>query len=130
MSRLAALGMLALAGCSTAPADTSRADRALAQATAGRTAGASQRCLDQSRVQNPQIVDRRTLIYRESGRRIWVNTLPAACPSLRTDSILIVRLFGTDMCDGDRFQARQPTDIIAGPVCRLGAFTPYDRPAD
>jgi hypothetical protein len=117
-----------LAGCSSLPIDTTRADRALAQAVAGRTAGTPQRCVDRTNVGGPQIVDDHTLIYNQSGRRLWINTLPAACPSLRRDSLLIVQAFGTQMCQNDQFQARQPTDIISGPICRFGTFTPYDKP--
>jgi hypothetical protein len=117
-----------LAGCSSPPADTSSADRALATALAGRTAGAPQRCIDRTTIGGPQIIDDRTLIYNQSGRRLWVTTLPAACPSLRRDSVLIIRAFGTQTCQNDQFQARQPSDIIAGPICRFGTFTPYDKP--
>ena len=117
-----------LAGCSSLPVDTSSADRALDAALAGRTAGAPQRCIDRTTAGGAQIVDDRTLIYNQSGRRLWLNTLPAACPSLRRDSLLIVQAFGAQMCQNDQFQPRQPNDIIAGPICRFGTFTPYDRP--
>ncbi|MEG3087879.1 DUF6491 family protein [Sphingomonas sp. PB4P5] len=117
-----------LAGCTSLPADTSRADRALAEALAGRNAGAPQRCVDRSTVSGPQIVDDHRLIYIQSSRRIWVNTLASACPSLRTDSVLVVRAFGTQMCENDQFQPRQPQDIVPGPICRFGPFTPYDKP--
>ena len=115
-----------LAACSSLPADTSSADRALAKAVEGRTAGTPQRCIDRS-VSGPQIIDARTLIYTQSGRRIWINTLPAACPALRPDSVLIVQAFGSGMCENDQFQARQPSQIIAGPICRFGKFTPFDK---
>ena len=117
-----------IAGCSSLPADPSRADRAMAEALAGRSVGTPQRCIDRSTVSGPQIVDDHTLIYTQSGRRVWVNTLASACPSLRTDSVLVVRAFGTQMCENDQFQPRRPGELIGGAICRLSTFTPYDKP--
>lgn len=94
----------------------------------GRVAGAPVDCLDQSRVQGPDIVDRRTILYRESLKRVWRNDLPAACPGLRPTAMLIVEVYGSRLCSGDRFQTREPGSIIPGPYCRLGKFTPYDLP--
>ncbi|MEN2785949.1 DUF6491 family protein [Sphingomonas qilianensis] len=117
-----------LAACTSLPVDTSSADRALAEATAGRIAGAPQRCIDRSSAGGPQIVGDHTLLFTQSGRRLWINTLPASCPSLRRDSTLIVQAFGSQMCQNDQFQPRQPGDVVPGANCRLGTFTPYDRP--
>lgn len=117
-----------LAACTSLPADTSRAERDLADALRGRTAGAPVTCVSQSMLSGPQIIDDKTLVYTQSGRRVWVNTLPADCPSLRRDSILIVRVFGAQSCENDLFQTRDPGGIIPGPICRLGKFTPYDKP--
>lgn len=117
-----------LAACSSMPADTSSADRALAKELDGRSAGAPQRCIDRSLTSGPQIVDDHTLIYTQSGRRVWVNTLASPCPSLRTDSVLVVQAFGTQTCENDQFQPRQAGDVVAGTICRFGKFTPYDKP--
>ena len=127
MTRTAALALLPLlAACASLPADTARAD--LAAILDGRSAGVPVRCLDRQGIDGPQIVDARTLIYRENRRRLWVNTLPAACPALRRDSYLIVQMYGSQLCENDRFQAAQSTDVVPGPICRLGRFVPWDLP--
>jgi hypothetical protein len=95
---------------------------------AGRMAGAPVECVDRTRVGGPDIIDDRTILYRESRKRIWRNDLPAACPGLRPTATLIMQAYGSDMCRNDRFQPREPGSVIPGPDCRLGSFTPYDLP--
>jgi hypothetical protein len=95
---------------------------------AGRVAGAPIDCVDQSRLGGPDIIDNRTILYRESLRRIWRNDLEAACPGLRPTATLIVEIYGSQLCRNDHIRAREPGSIIPGPICRLGKFTPYDLP--
>lgn len=118
--------LLAAGLAATAPAATH--DRDPLGEFAGRVAGTPVRCLDASRAGDLQILDQRTLIYRESARRIWRNDLGAMCPGLDDDSILVIELFGTGPCEGDRFHAVQRGSNIPGPSCRLGSFVPYDKP--
>ena len=118
--------LLAAALAATAPAATR--DRDPQAEFAGRVAGAPVRCLASSRAGNLQVRDQRTLIYRESSRRIWRNDLGAACPGLNDDSILVIELFGSGPCEGDRFHTVQRGSNIPGPSCRLGSFVPYDKP--
>ena len=93
---------LALAGAASGDS-RSPLDRALA----GRVAGAPVRCIDNPTNQGPEVIDSRTIIYRDVSR-LWVNHLPEACPSLSDTAILIV---------------------IPSGYCRLGDFTPYPRVA-
>ena len=92
---------------------------------AGRAAGAPVDCIDAS-IGGPEIVDDRTLLYRD-GRRVWRNDLPSACPGLQPISTLIVERYGSQSCRNDHFRAVDPGRSIPGPICRLGRFTPYDR---
>jgi len=120
-------GLLLAAGlAAAAPAATH--DRDPLREFAGRVAGKPQSCLDSSRSGNLQALDERTLIYRESGRRIWRNDLPDACPGLSDDSILVIRLYGSGPCQGDLFHAVERGSGIPGPSCRLGSFVPYVKP--
>jgi len=98
---------------------------------AGRVAGAAQQCLSLGRVRGPDIVDARTIVYRQNGRRLWVTHPVDDCPSLRPGfSTLIVDVAsGDQLCRNDRFRVLSPNSIIPGPFCRFGVFTPYDRPA-
>ena len=95
---------------------------------AGRFPGAAVDCVDQSRLGGPDVIDNRTVLYRQSLKRIWRNDLPAACPGLRPNTTLIVEIYGNQLCSNDRIRAREPGSIIPGPYCRLGKFTPYDLP--
>ena len=120
---LAALGLLGAA----APA-APRQDE-LASALAGRVAGTPVDCVEKTRLDGPQVIDQKTLIYHESGRRIWRNDLIGTCPGLQPTDTLIIDIYGGQLCRNDHFRALTPGLTIPGPYCRLGKFTPYDKPA-
>lgn len=123
---LIATAMLALVG---AAAPASSRDDDLASALAGRTAGKPQDCVNTSRVDGPQIIDDHTIIYRESGRRIWRNDLPDFCPGLRPNDTIVIEVYGGQYCRDDHFRSYTAGGSIPGAICRLGSFTPYDKPA-
>jgi len=120
---IAALGLLGAAAPAAPRQET------IESALAGRVAGKPADCVDHSRLDGPQVIDDKTLIYRESGSRIWRNDLIGVCPGLKPMDTLIVDIFGTQLCRNDRFRALTPGLSIPGPYCRLGKFTPYDKPA-
>lgn len=124
-----ALGAVALIAC-TASAEIqtesiSRADRELADALKGRTAGEPVDCINSSFAQGPQIIDEDTLLYRESGRTVWRNELPASCPSMRPMDTLIVEMHGSQLCRNDRFRVIDSGSSIPSAYCRFGKFVPY-----
>lgn len=95
---------------------------------AGRVAGPPAQCIELSRVDGPTIIDTRTILYRQSGKRIWRAELSAACPSLEPFSTIIVDVYGNQLCHGDRFRVRSPNTSIPGGYCRFERFVPYDKP--
>lgn len=95
---------------------------------AGRVAGVPSDCISLSRNTSPSIIDERTILYRESGRRIWRTGPVGTCPSLRPNTILIVEVFGAQVCRNDRFRTLLPSTSIPSGYCRFSQFTPYDRP--
>ena len=113
MITLAALAMTLMAG---------RADP-----LADRVAGTPVDCIDLSRINGPDIVDANTILYRQSGKRIWVTGPVGECPSLRTRDTLIVDVYGSRLCRNDRFRTVTPGLSIPSGVCRFGRFVPYDR---
>jgi hypothetical protein len=113
---------IALAGLAGAAAPAAERD-ALAERIAGKLVD----CVDHARLGGPEIIDTRTLRYRD-GRRIWRNDLPAACPGLRPTATVIVEIYGSQLCRNDHVRAQEVGSVIPGPVCRLGKFTPYDLP--
>ena len=118
MRRAAALllGMLVLPGAAKDP-------------LAGRVAGDPVRCISDSVASSgPTIVDERTILYRQTGRRIWVAHPVGACPSLRPFTTLVVEKWGSQTCANDRFRVLEPGTTIPSAYCRFGDFIPYDKP--
>lgn len=122
------VGMLLLAGCAATASD--RRDRSeaaeLQDALKDRVAGKSERCIQPTRIDGPQIIGE-TLLYRE-GSRLWRTDVVGGCPSLRGDPIIIAEVYGGQLCRNDRFRTLQRGGMtIPGPYCRYGDFTPYTR---
>ena len=92
----------------------------------GRTAGPAQRCVPVELARPLRIVDERTVLYG-SGRTIWVNRLPNACPGADRMDTLIAEPTGARYCNGDFIRLLDPATRIPGPVCVLGDFVPYSR---
>lgn len=93
------------------------------QAIAGRTAGASEACAPAETQQAIRVLDARTLAV-ESGRTLWINR-PEDCPGLEPSSRLIVEVYNSQYCEGDRFRVLPLGTSIPGPFCRFGRFVPY-----
>ena len=120
-----AAGLLALLG-TAAPATPHDDD--LAKALAGRVPGKPADCINTQGMSGPQIIDDRTILYRESGRRVWRNDLPDACTSLRPMTTMVLRSYGGQTCRNDTFRTLDSGSSIPSGICRLGSFTPYDKP--
>lgn len=100
----------------------------LDQALAGRVAGKPETCLSSNRIAAPQVINDSILLYHD-GARVWRNDLPAACPGLDDDAIVVTEVHGGQLCRSDQFYTLQRGGIgIPGPRCRLGSFTPWTRP--
>ena len=112
-------------GC-TRPADPPGAN--LAQALAGRVAGAPKTCIASYPNQNLRALDASTVAYG-SGRTIYVNQLAGTCPGLGDLSTIIVDAQdGNRYCRGTRVRGLEVGAIIPGPWCSLGDWVPYSRP--
>jgi len=119
--------LILVAGCATAAADgDTREQRELTAELAGRTAGKAQACVPIRQGRSLQIVDRRTLAYRDFDT-VYVNRLGADCPGLRPLNTLVIEAHGSEYCRGDRVRGLEPGSTIAGPLCVLRDFVPYRR---
>lgn len=96
---------------------------------AGRVAGTPVRCIDIGRNDGPDIVDSQTILYRQSGKRIWKTGPVGECPSLRPVDTLIVDVYGGQICRNDRFRTISNGTSIPSPYCRFRDFTPYNEVA-
>lgn len=124
---LLTMTLSAALGCAATQTRSDAANEdALAAALAGRTAGEAQNCVSIRGGQALRVVDDRTLILEE-GSTYWVSRLETPCPGLRANDALITEPTGNQYCRGDQFRSLDPTSRIAGPYCRLEAFTPYRR---
>lgn len=95
---------------------------------AGYVPGTPVECIDKSTYdEGPAIYDAHTIVYRTTGRTLYRTQPIGTCPALRPDSTLIVEIYGGHLCRNDRFRAREPGDVIPGPVCRFDRFTPYKK---
>lgn len=103
-----------------------QARRELASALGDRRPGTPQDCINPGITDGPQIIDSRTLLYRQ-GARIYRNDLVAECPSLAPMTTVIVEMRGSQLCRNDQFRVVTPGTSIPSGYCRLGMFTPYAR---
>jgi hypothetical protein len=119
--------LMLVAGCAATTADgDSRENRELAAELAELTPGTPQACVPTRPGRSMQIIDRRTIVYRDFNT-VYVNRLDADCPGLRPHNTLVVEVHGSQYCRGDRVRAIEPGSTIPGPLCVLRDFTPYRR---
>ncbi len=122
---------LLLAGCATTPEQMAQAQAAraaeLADALDGFSPGTPQNCMPIDRTDGPQIIGGGVVLYRESGRRIWLARTEGECPWLRRDGVMVTEVFGNQLCRTDRFRVVDRGSSIPSGHCRFASFTPYDR---
>ena len=119
-----AVASIALGSCMQPPAPPGAA---VAQALAGRVAGAPQECISEFGQDHPYVIDPQTIAYGY-GRTIYVNHLAGPCPSVDPMNVLITESHGGMFCRGDHIRGAAPGDIIPGPVCILNPWVPYTKP--
>ncbi|RZT56581.1 hypothetical protein EV283_0634 [Sphingomonas sp. BK036] len=94
---------------------------------AGRIAGTPVRCITLQQLNGPEIVDSQTILYRQSGKRIWKTGPVGECASLRPFDTMIVDVYGGQLCRNDRFRTVSNGMSIPSGYCRFRDFTPYDK---
>lgn len=117
-----------LAGCSTAPESPNpRAEQILQHHLAGKVPGPPVACLPTWRSDDMVVVDERTLIFRDSKRRVYRNTIPGGCPGLGWghNALVFRSLTGSRLCHGEIAQVVDLTSGILAGTCALGPFVPY-----
>jgi hypothetical protein len=126
-----AAAALVIAGCAATPEQMAEAESAraaeLADALDGYSPGVAQDCMPIDRTNGPQMIGGGVVLYRESGRRIWLARTEGECPWLRRDGVMVTEVFGTQLCRTDRFRVVDRGSSIPSGHCRFGSFTPYER---
>jgi hypothetical protein len=93
---------------------------------AGRTAGGPQNCVTTTQldVLRPSENAAHVMLYG-SGRTIWANNL-GSC-RFGYDDILVMQMYGPQLCRGDIVRSIDRLSRIPGPACVLNDFVPYTR---
>ena len=98
----------------------------LAQAIAGRVAGAPVDCIDIHRVRSSHIIAGTAIVY-DAGSVVYVNRPRGGAESMDDWDIMVNRLWSSQLCSIDTVQLiDQGTHMYSGSVF-LGEFVPYRR---
>ncbi len=130
MKHLAWIATALLVGACATPQQLAETEaenaRLLARTLEGRVAGPPQDCIPTGFIDGPQVVGD-SLIYRQSGKRLWRSQVGDRCPFLRDDQIVVSILYGTQVCRNDRFRLIDRGSRIPSGDCTFGQFVPYDK---
>jgi len=133
MMRIMPLAALFLAGCATSPAQQARAeaeqartDAKLARALAGLEPGQPQSCIRPGQQGLKIFGDK--LLYRDSGRRMYLNQTSGGCAGLKRDDIIVTNSFTGQLCRGDIVRVVDRASRFPTGACSFGDFVPYTRP--
>jgi len=100
----------------------------LAKRLENRVASEPRNCISLSQLGQPVVYGNQTVVYSGFGRTEYLNNLPARCPGLDDDDIVLTKTYGSQLCKGDLIEPVDRFSGFSGPVCRLGAFIPYTKP--
>lgn len=127
------LGVALVAGAAPAIADSpaiSRGEAKLAKTLEGRQAGKPVNCLNTYDILSSQIVDRTAIVYRAPGNKIYVNRPEIGRESLRSDDVMVTKLYGARLCSIDTVDLYDSSSRMPRGVVGLGKFVPYVKVAD
>lgn len=123
---------LALSSCAATPAqiaaeqaEAQRDDAALAKRLAGYSPGEVRDCI---RPYNASVdIYGDTLVYRDSGSRLYKTTTTGGCFGLRRDDIIVTRSFNGQLCRGDLVRTVDRSNGFPSGACSFGDFQVYNR---
>ncbi len=97
---------------------------------AGKVAGEPVNCIPLRLADNTIRVSDDIILYRVSKRLVYRNDLANSCAGLaRDDDIIVVRTYGSQLCDTDILELVDRATGSPSGFCSLGQFTPYRTPA-
>lgn len=122
-----------IAGLVTAPivpvsAKVETGEARLARLTVGRTAGKMVNCINIGLTPSgdSEKLPGLGMAYRQGST--WYVSRFDDCPMLRDDTIVITKLYSSQLCRGDIADLRMSGANIPVGSCIFGAFTPYTKP--
>jgi hypothetical protein len=131
------VGPLLLTGCMANDAESTPAPisdksaKVLAKELEGKIAGKPVSCISNTgNTSNIVRISDDMVLYRVSGRLVYQNRLRGSCPGLARDrDVIVTEQFGSQQCSGDLLRLVDRVGGLPGPVCVLGEFVPYRKPA-
>lgn len=83
-----------------------------------------ERCITIRRIDSIKVVDKKTLMFKLSGRKVYLNHLPRKCSALRDDSVFQYEARGGRLCNHDLVTVleRFGGGFTPGMSCGLGLF--------
>ncbi|WP_242186725.1 hypothetical protein [Sphingomonas sp. CARO-RG-8B-R24-01] len=82
-------------------------------------------CIPLTQIRESRVRDDRTIDFVMSGRKVYRNTLPYACPSLGSEQRFSYATSLSQLCSSDIITVLYQTpDLMRGPSCGLGQFQP------
>lgn len=94
---------------------------------AGRVAGAPVSCIPLFNLGSTRVIDGVGIVYRIGGK-LYVNRPKSDPRGLDDDDILVVRSFGSQLCNTDRIDLVDRNTRIWSGFVSLGDFVPYSKP--
>ncbi len=122
----------AVTACTTAPQQAPirsvEAEQHLNKLLAGKAAGEPVNCLPSWQSDDMVVVDDNTVVFRDSSRRVYVNTFSSGCSNLGSGwYTLVTRRTGGSLCSGEIAQVVDLNSGMTVGSCSFGEFVPYTR---
>jgi hypothetical protein len=93
---------------------------------AGRTAGESVQCIDQSRIIDTYTFDDNSIFYRMNGAPDYLQR-PQDCRQLDSDSTYVTDTHSNQLCAGDSLRIFQSGSHVPKGNCLFDKFVPYSK---
>jgi hypothetical protein len=123
---------LVLSACAATPAqiardsaDAARTQQRLDKRLAGYSPGRSSECIRP--VNGGVDIFGDTLVYRDSGSRLYKTTTTGGCFGLKREDIIVTRSFNGQLCRGDIVRTVDRTNGFPSGACSFGEFVAYSR---
>lgn len=107
-----------------------RAQTRLTRALEGKVAGPPQRCISPFARNEQEIVDQRTILFKNGRNLVYRNDPEGGCQGLDQSRAIIVTSISGDYCRGDIIRVLDQTSGNLVGSCAFSDFIPYTAPAN
>jgi hypothetical protein len=93
------------------------------------TIGTPVNCVTTYQIRNTKIIDDRTIDFEMAGKKLYRNTLPYSCPSLKSEERFSYKPTGSQLCSVDiiRVLNNYGGHLQEGAGCGLGKFQQIEK---